>query len=137
MLRLLGRDEVQRKAIEELIELPQQPLTDFIREKITKLRLMLKTQPNLTTNDQETLLNIDALYEDWRNQTIQEGIVVGRQEGRQEGDRTTLESMLLVKFGTIDRKLATVIPTLLDLSPIDRVRAVMQLSQEEIIRDFG
>ena len=98
---------------------------------------MLKSQPNLTTNDQETLLNIDALYEDWRNQTIQEGIAVGRQEGRQEGDRTTLESMLEVRFGSIDRKLATVIPALLDLSSIDRVRAVMQLSQEEIIRDFG
>ena len=81
---------------------------------------MSKSQPNLTTNDQETLLNIDALYEDWRNQTI--------QEGRQEGDRTTLESMLLVKFGSIDRKLATVIPALLDSSSIDRVRAVMQLS---------
>ena len=94
---------------------------------------MLKSQPNLTTNDQETLLNIDALYEDWRNQTIQEGIAVGRQEG----DRTTLESMLEVRFGSIDRKLATVIPALLDLSSIDRVRAVMQLSQEEIIRDFG
>ena len=137
LLRLLGRGEVQRKAIEELLELPQQPLTDFIREKITKLRLMLKSQPNLTTNDQETLLNIDALYEDWRNQTIQEGIAVGRQEGRQEGDRTTLESMLEARFGSIDRKLATVIPALLDLSSIDRVRAVMQLSQEEIIRDFG
>ena len=102
---------------------------------------MLKSQPNLTTNDQETLLNIDALYEDWRNQTIQEGIAVGRQEGRQEGrregDRTTLESMLEVRFGSIDRKLATVIPALLDLSSIDRIRAVMQLSQEEIIRDFG
>jgi hypothetical protein len=112
-----------------LLELPQQPLTDFIREKITKLRIMLKSQPSLTTNDQETLVNIDALYEDWRNQTL--------QEGRKEGDRTTLESMLMVKFGKIDSKLAPVIPALLALSPIDRVRAVMQLSQEEIIRDFG
>jgi hypothetical protein len=133
LLRLLGRGEVQRKAIEELLELPQQPLTDFIREKITKLRLMLKSQPNLSTHDQETLLNIDALYEDWRNQTLQEGIVVGRQEG----DRATLESMLLVKFGSIDRKLSSVIPALLELSSIDRVRAVMQLSQEEIIQNFG
>jgi hypothetical protein len=116
-----------------LLELPQQPLTDFIREKITKLRIMLKSQPHLTTNDQETLVNIDALYEDWRNQTLQEG----RKEGQKEGDRTTLESMLLVKFGKIDRKLATVVPTLLALSPIDRVRAVMQLSQEELIQNFG
>jgi hypothetical protein len=141
LLRLLGRDEVQRKAIEELLELPQQPLTDFIREKITILRIMLKSQPNLSTNDQETLLNIDALYEDWRNQTLQEGRKEGqkegRKEGRKEGDRTTLESMLMVKFGKIDRNLAPVIPALLALSPIDRVRAVMQLSQEEIIRDFG
>jgi dynactin complex subunit len=112
-----------------MLQLPQQPLTDFIREKITKLRLILKSQPNLSPNDQETLVNIDALYEDWRNQTL--------QEGRKEGDRATLESMLLVKFGSIDRTLAAVIPVLLDLSPIDRVRAVMQLSQDEIIRDFG
>ncbi len=94
---------------------------------------MLKSQPHLTPNDQETLVNIDALYEDWRNQTLQEG----RKEGQKESDRATLESMLLVKFGTIDRTLATVIPALLDLSPIDRARAVMQLSQEEILRNFG
>lgn len=102
---------------------------------------MLKSQPHLTTNDQETLVNIDALYEDWRNQTLQEGRKEGqkegRKEGRKEGDRTTLESMLMVKFGKIDRKLATVVPALLELSPIDRVRAVMQLSQEEIIQNFG
>lgn len=109
--------------------------------KPIELLIMLKSQPNLTTNDQETLLNIDALYEDWRNQTIQEGRKEGKKEGRKEGkkesDRTTLESMLLVKFGSIDRQLATVIPALLELSSIDRVRAVMQLSQEELIRDFG
>jgi hypothetical protein len=90
---------------------------------------MLKSHPHLSRDDQETLVNIDALYEDWRNQTL--------QEGRKEGDRTTLESMLMVKFGSIDQTLATVIPALLALSPIDRVRAVMHLSQEEIIRDFG
>ena len=45
--------------------------------------------------------------------------------------------MLEVRFGSIDRKLATVIPTLLDLGPLDRARAVMHLSQEEMIRDFG
>ena len=94
---------------------------------------MLKSQPNLTTNDQETLLNIDALYEDWRNQTLQEG----RKEGQKESDRTTLESMLAVRFGSIDRKLTATIQTLLELSPIDRVRAVMQLSQEELIQNFG
>ncbi len=116
---------------------PAIALTDFIREKITKLRIMLKSQPNLTTNDQETLINIDALYEDWRNQTLQEGRKEGRKEGQKESDRTTLESMLSVKFGRIDRKLATVIPALLELSPIDRVRAVMQLSQEELIQSFG
>jgi hypothetical protein len=129
LLRLLGRDQVQRKAIEELLELPQQPLKTFVLEKLTKLKIMLKSRTRLSKEDKETLVNIDELYEEWRNQAI--------QEGRKEGDRTTLESMLLVKFGTVDQPLESTIPALLDLSAIDRVRAVMQLSREELIRDFG
>jgi hypothetical protein len=141
LLRLLGRGEVQRKAIEELLELPQQPLKTFVLEKLTKLKIMLKSRTRLSKEDQETMVNIDALYEEWRIKTLQEGAEAGRQEGvevgRQEADRVTLEGMLLVKFGQIDPPLESIIPVLLELSAIDRIRAVMQLSREEILRDFG
>lgn len=86
---------------------------------------MLKNRSRLTKEDQDTLVNIDEIYAQWRNEAIQ------------EGDRATLESILLVKFETIDPPLKAIIPALLELSSIDRVRAVMQLSQEELIRDFG
>ncbi len=141
LLRLLGRGEVQRKAIEELLELPEQPLKTFVLEKLTKLKIMLKSRTRLSKEDQETMVNIDALYEEWRIKTLQEGVEVGRQEGvevgRQQADRTTLESMLLVKLGPIDQTIEAIIPALLELSAIDRVRAVMQLSREELLRDFG
>jgi hypothetical protein len=91
--------------------------------------IMLKSRTRLNKEDQETLVKIDGLYEELRNQAV--------QEGRKESDRTTLEDMLLVKFGTVDPLLEATIPGLLALNGIDRVRAVMQLSREELIRDFG
>jgi hypothetical protein len=87
--------------------------------------IMLKSRTRLNKEDQETLVKIDGLYEELRNQAVQ------------ESDRTTLEDMLLVKFGTVDPLLEATIPGLLALNGIDRVRAVMQLSREELIRDFG
>jgi hypothetical protein len=83
---LLGRGEVQRSGIERIARITPTAVNGFHPRKITKLRLMLKSQPHLSPNEQETLVNIDALYEDWQNQTL--------QEGPKEGDRTALESML-------------------------------------------
>ena len=44
--------------------------------------------------------------------------------------------MLMVKFGTLDQEIRRVIPDLLDLSAIDRARAVMELSREELLVRF-
>ena len=133
LLRLLGRGSVQLRASNELLELPEQPMKTFVLEKLSKLNVMLKSRRNTSKEDQELEQNIDAVYEEWHRRTRQEGHQEGRQEGRQED----VEGMLMVKFGTLDQEIRRVIPNLLDLSAIDRARAVMELSREELLVRFG
>jgi hypothetical protein len=109
----------------ELLELPEQPLKAFALEKFTKLTIMLKNRRSLSKEDQEIMLNIDVLYDEWRSQTL--------QEGREEADRRSVEALLMAKFGAIDGDLEKVIPVLLGLDPIDRVRAVMERSREDLL----
>ena len=125
LLRLLGRGSVQLRASNELIELPEQPMKTFVLEKLSKLNVMLKSRRNTSKEDQELEQNIDAVYEEWHRRT--------RQEGHQED----VEGLLMVKFGTLDQEIRRVTPNLLDLSAIDRARAVMELSREELLVRFG
>jgi hypothetical protein len=129
LLRLLGRDEVQRQAGLELLELPEQPLKAFALEKFTKLTIMLKNRRSLSKEDEEIMLNIDVLYDEWRTKTLQEG----REEGRERSERLSVEALLMAKFGAIDGELEGVIPVLLRLDPIDRARVVMQRSRESLL----
>ena len=73
LLRLLGKGFVQRQAIAELLQLPEQPLKTMVLENLTKLQIMLKKRQSRTQDEQELMLNIDVLYEEWRNQIVQEG----------------------------------------------------------------
>ncbi len=72
LLRLLGKGSVQRQAISELLELPEQPLKTVVLENLAKLQIMLKKRQSRTQDEQELMLNIDVLYEEWRNQIVQE-----------------------------------------------------------------
>ncbi len=73
LLRLLGKGSVQRQAISELLELSEQPLKTVVLENLAKLQIMLKKRQSRTQDEQELMLNIDVLYEEWRNQIVQEG----------------------------------------------------------------
>ncbi|MEB3295083.1 MAG: hypothetical protein VKJ24_18150 [Synechococcales bacterium] len=44
LLRLLGKGSVQRQAIAELLELPEQPLKSIVLENLIKLEVMLKSR---------------------------------------------------------------------------------------------
>ena len=129
LLRLLGRGSVQLRASNELLELPEQPMKTFVLGKLSKLNVMLKNRRNTSKEDQELEQNIDAVYEEWQRRT--------RQEGRQEGRQEDIEGMLMVKFGTLDQEIRNHSPNLFDLSAIDRARAVMELSREELLVRFG
>ncbi len=87
---------------------------------------MIKKQRTISKDDREIMLNIDAIYEEWRNTT--------KKEGREEADRASITGMLVAKFGPIDSELEAVIPRLLTLDPTERARSVMSLSREALLK---
>ena len=85
LLRVLGRAGEQKRAIDELIQIPSPPpLYRTIEETLTAYRAILEARGQITPEDEELLMNLSTVYqnlkEDWRKDGKQEG----RQEGRQE-----------------------------------------------------
>jgi hypothetical protein len=56
-----------------------------------------------------------------------------REEGRAERDRENLEALPITRFGAIDPQLEQIIPKLLLLNWLDRVRQVMTMSREVLL----
>jgi hypothetical protein len=87
-LRLLGRDNVQRRAIQELMALPKNhPYRDLSLRHITVLQKNLKARQNLSKDLQEVTMTLAITYEqieaEW-NQKIQQGIEQGAEERSRE-----------------------------------------------------
>jgi hypothetical protein len=125
LLRLLGRDPVQKQAVEELLQLSEESLKRFIFDKIGKYQIMLKSSRTLSKEDQETMVNIEPIYEAWLSEK--------QQEVREESDRASVEAMLIFKFGTIDPELKALVPKLILLDPLARTQQIMTLSREALL----
>ncbi len=145
-LRLLGRDAVQQQAIDELMALPQDhPLRGNILDLLANWRVNVEGRDNLTDEDRELLMNLSPAYQYWREKTLQEGKQEGRQEGRQEGKRQgrleerrqMVESLLKVRFESLDEELSGAIAPMLQLPPQELTRLLLTLSREELIERFG
>ncbi|HAG84940.1 MAG TPA: hypothetical protein DCL61_28265 [Cyanobacteria bacterium UBA12227] len=145
-LRLLGRDAVQQQAIDELMALPQDhPLRGNILDLLANWRVNVEGRDNLTDEDRELLMNLSPAYQYWREKTLQEGKQEGRQEGRQEGKRQgrleerrqMVESLLKVRFDSLDEELSGAIAPMLQLPPQELTRLLLTLSREELIERFG
>jgi chromosome condensin MukBEF ATPase and DNA-binding subunit MukB len=128
-LRLLGRDAVQRQAVAELVQSPEQPLKTFILDKITKYQIMLKSSRTLSKEDQAIMVNIEPIYEAWADEKRQEG----REEVRERSDRANIAGLLVAKFGAIDPELEAVIPNLMKMDPTERSRLILTLSREALL----
>lgn len=116
-LRLLGRGTVQAQAILELTNLPaEHPLRQPVLEYLAKLQVNLQSRQNLSRDERELAMNLTPLYEQWREQTL--------QEGRQE----ELKSLLEARFGVLDVELSRAATLLLQMSKQDRTRLLLQLS---------
>lgn len=132
LLRLLGKGSVQRQAIVELLESPEQPLKAIILENLSKLEIMLKSRQTRSPEEQELSLNLEPVYQEWRNRVEKEG----QEEGRKEEGRSMMEGMLIAKFGEVGL-LETIVPKLLTLNAIDRAKAVMNSSKEELLKAYS
>ncbi|MHC5725807.1 MAG: hypothetical protein ACYTXY_17060, partial [Nostoc sp.] len=79
-------------------------------------------------------------YEEARAQAVQEGVEQGVQQGVQLERRQVVENLLRFRFGSVDEELSRVVNTLLQLSPDDFARFLLELSslsREELLARFN
>ncbi|WP_333080869.1 MULTISPECIES: hypothetical protein [unclassified Microcoleus] len=69
-------------------------------------------------------------------QGIEQSIQQGIEQGIQQSKRQFLESILQVRFGEIDKKLAQIIEPLIQLEPIEIARLSMQLDRSQLLAGF-
>ncbi|MEC4884959.1 MAG: hypothetical protein SAL70_27110 [Scytonema sp. PMC 1070.18] len=134
LLRILGRGKTFEQAIDELLELPE---TSQLRQNVQRLvsswRIVAVEQDNITQDDREWIMALSKAFLDWEEKTRLEG----RVEGRVEGQLLVLENLLKVRFGSVDDELAQVILPLLQLSPQEYTRLILELSREALLARFG
>jgi flagellar biosynthesis/type III secretory pathway protein FliH len=132
-LRIIGRGNVQKQAIDELEALtPDNPFRKAALELLYNLQQNLQVTQNQDEEDRELLMRLAPLYQQDREQAIQEG----EQRGIQQGERLVVENLLKVRFTEIDNQLQAIIEPLLALPPEEFTRLLLQLSREELIDRF-
>lgn len=136
-LRIIGRGNVQKQAIDELEALtPDNSFRKAALELLYNLQQNLQLTQNQDEEDRELLMRLAPLYQQDREQAIQEGEQRGLQTGIQQGERLVVENLLKVRFGEIDNELQAIIEPLLALSPEEFTPLLLQLSREELIDRF-
>jgi hypothetical protein len=137
-LRILGRGRVQQQAIEELEALPadhpqRETVLELVYDLLAVLEARQQTQKDLEPEEQELIMQLSPIYRHRLEEATQEG----RKEGRQEERRNLIESLLQVRFGSIDRELAAIIEPLMDLEAGELTPLLLQLSREELLTRFS
>ena len=102
LLRVLGRAENQKRAIDELTQIKSPPLLyRTIEETLTAYRAILEARGQITPEDEELLMNLSTVYqnlkEDWRKE--------GQKKGQKEGEAIAMKKVaigLLQKRSDLD-----------------------------------
>jgi len=68
---------------------------------------------------------------------IEQGIEQGIERGAERERRNMVETLMVMRFGEIDAQLATIISSLMALSPAEFTPLLMQLSRQELLARFG
>ncbi|MEH2163668.1 MAG: hypothetical protein V7K38_22160 [Nostoc sp.] len=128
-LRIIGRGNVQKQAIDELEALtPDNPFRKAALELLYNLQQNLQVTQNQDEEDRELLMRLAPLYQQDREQAKQQGI--------QQGERLVVENLLKFRFGEVDNELQEIIEPLLTLPPEEFTPLLLQLSREELINQF-
>jgi hypothetical protein len=129
-LRMLGKGKVQKQAITELRELPEDnPFRVQTLELLYNLLTILEVRQDLETEDQSLIMELSPLYLERLENANQRGI----QQGLVQGQRLMVEKMLKAKFGEVDGELSAIIDALLLIPPLDMSLLIAQLSREELL----
>lgn len=143
-LRILGKGATQQQAIAQLVALPREnSLRNCTLELLANWRINIESTGNLDEEDRALIMQLLPAYVQWREETLREGRQEGMQAGMQVGvqteRRTTLESLLRLRFGSLDDQLSAIIEPLVQLSTEDYARLLLQLSnlsREELLARF-
>jgi len=97
-LRILGKGQIQRRAVDELLALPN---TSEHKENTLRLianwRIITIKQTNLIEEDQEIVMNLSTAYVEWEQKTLEQG----RQEGEQRGEKRLIIRQINRRFDVI------------------------------------
>jgi hypothetical protein len=106
-LRILGRGNVQKKAIDELVALPaDNPFKQATLESLYNLQQNLVTDTTSDTDDRELVMRLAPLYQQDRQKAKQEGVEEGEQRGELRGEQRGKQDLVIRqlnrRFGEID-----------------------------------
>jgi hypothetical protein len=135
-LRVLGKGGTQKRAVEELVELPERnPFRENLLEILANWRKNLELRDNLTTEEQEDIMNLSPAYlqqrEEWK--------LEGRQEGTLEERYSLIASLLEGRFGNLDEELSSLVEQIAKLPISERTQLLLSLatlSREELLQRF-
>ena len=98
-LRILGRDNIQIRAIAEIIRLPtDSPYRQNALELFSNLKIVLENKQNKATEETELMMNLSPLYLEQIDIATQQG----RAEGRNEEGKSLIVRILTRKLGALD-----------------------------------
>jgi predicted transcriptional regulator len=113
-LRLLGRGGTRERAIDELERLsPNNPLKSASLNLLYNLSRNLEALSKKTQEDREFIMRLAPLYQQDREQAVQEGV----QQGEQRGEAKLVLRQLQRRFGEIPQNLEETIRNL----PVERL----------------
>ncbi len=141
-LRILGRGRVQQQAIRELETLPEnnpwrESTIELVCNLLAILELRQRQQEELDAEEQELVMQLSPIYLQRLEEATQQGIEQGIERGAERERRNTVETLMLMRFGEIDAQLATIISSLIALSPSEFTPLLMELSRQELLARFG
>jgi hypothetical protein len=139
-LRILGRENVQKQAIDELELLPiNNPYRETALILLNRLKADLQVKQAIEPEDRELIMRLSPLFDQQLQHAKEEGRLEGEQEGEQRAKREVVENFLRVRFGALDEELSGIIETFVGLSPDEFTSLLLQLSnlsREELLAHF-
>jgi predicted transcriptional regulator len=110
----LGRGGTRERAIDELERLsPNAPLKSASLNLLYNLSRNLEALSKKTQEDRQFIMRLAPLYQQDREQAVQEGV----QQGRQQGEADLLIRLIQRRFGEIPQNLEEIIRNL----PVERL----------------
>jgi predicted transposase YdaD len=128
-LRLLGKDSMQRQAIDELIALSREnPFRSRALELLASWRITIKATELIDVETQELIMQLSPAYTKWREETL--------QEGRQEGEASLVLRQLNRRIGELSPEAQSQIQSL-SLTQLEALAdALFDFSQPSDLQDW-